>query len=253
MQVLAYAVILLFATLPQVFASEAVTMTGLEILDDNGKPVQNVKLGERVLIQSKLENNNQTEQTFVYIVQAQDSAGYTVFLAWASGMSLDSRTPSISWQPERADSYLVQAFVWTSIDAPVPLSLAVQESTVYINECSGSASCFTGIVTRVTDGDTLRVDDITVRLSLVNTPERGELGYSEATAFTAAICPAGSSALVDEDDGQTGGSYGRIVAKVYCGGKMLNEELILAGHAEVYNKFCEDSEFSHEDWVARYC
>jgi endonuclease YncB( thermonuclease family) len=206
-----------------------------------------------VLIQSRLEINNQTEQAFVFIVQAQDSAGYTVFLAWTSGTLQVSNAPSISWQPEKIGSYAVQAFLWTSIDAPAPLSLAVQKSSIDVNDCSGSASCFTGTVTKVTDGDTLRVDDIAIRLSLVNTPERGDSGYSEATAFTAAICPVGSSALVDEDDGQTDGSYGRIVAKVYCGGKMLNEELLLAGHAEVYTQYCDESEFSNEDWVAKYC
>jgi endonuclease YncB( thermonuclease family) len=252
-KMLAVAVILLFATLPQVFASEAVTMAGLEILDENGGPVQNVKLGDSVLIQSRLEVNNQTEQAFVYIVQVQDSAGYTVFLAWTSGTLQVNPTPIISWQPEKIDSYVVQAFLWTSVDAPAPLSFTVHKSTIDVNNCSGSALCFTGTVTKVTDGDTLRVDDIAMRLSLVNTPERGDAGYSEATAFTAEICPVGSSALVDEDDGQTGGSYGRIVAKVYCGGKMLNEELLLAGHAEVLTQYCDESEFSNEGWVARYC
>jgi endonuclease YncB( thermonuclease family) len=47
------------------------------------------------------------------------------------------------------------------------------------------------------------------------------------------MCPVGSTALIDEDDGQTGGSYGRIVAKVYCGDKILNEELLRAGRAGV--------------------
>jgi endonuclease YncB( thermonuclease family) len=169
-------------------------------------------------------------------------------------MLQENHAPSVSWQPERAGTYTtVRAFVWTSIDTPAPLSFAGQESTIDINNCSGSALCFTGIVTRVTDGDTLRVDDIVIRLSLVNTPERGDAGYSEATAFTAAKCPVGSAALVDEDDGQTSGSYGRIVAKLYRGDKVLNEELLRAGHAEVYTQHCDDSKFAREDWVAKYC
>ncbi|HXV46051.1 MAG TPA: hypothetical protein VD736_05200 [Nitrososphaera sp.] len=79
------AAILLFAAFPQVLADEAVTMTGLEVFDENGEPMQNVRPDDSVLIQSRLEINNQTEQAFVYIVQVQDSAGYTVFLAWTSG------------------------------------------------------------------------------------------------------------------------------------------------------------------------
>lgn len=61
----------------------------------------------------------------------------------------------------------------------------------------------------------------TIRLALINTPERSQKGYSKATDFTSSICPIGDKTLVDEDDGQTEGSYDRMVAKVYCCGKML--------------------------------
>ena len=59
-------------------------------------------------------------------------------------------------------------------------------------------------------------------------------------------------APVDEDDGQTEGSYGRVVAKVFCSGKMLNEELMEAGHAAIYESFCSESEFGREEWATRY-
>jgi hypothetical protein len=247
---LVVAAILLFVTLPEVFASAAVSVTGLVFLDKNGEPVQNVKLGDKVSVQSSLNTNNQTKQTFVYIVQVQDSDGYAVFLAWASGTLQNNQTSSVSWEPENEGRYIVQAFVWTSIDSPAPISFAAQESIIDVIYCSGSASCFIGTVTKVTDGDTIRVDGIAIRLALVNTPERGAAGYSEATAFTSSICPVGATALVDEDDGQTEGSYGRMVAKIYCG-KMLNEELLLAGHAEIYTQFCNVSEFGAEDWAIR--
>src|SRR5215204_707067 len=40
------------------------------------------------------------------------------------------------------------------------------------SECQGQADCFTGIVTELVDGDTFDVNNVRVRLSLVNTPER---------------------------------------------------------------------------------
>ncbi len=51
------------------------------------------------------------------------------------------------------------------------------------SDCLGKADCFTGVVTRVVDGDTVDVSDIRVRLALVNTAERGEAKYTEATEF----------------------------------------------------------------------
>jgi len=73
-------------------------------------------------------------------------------------------------------------------------------------QCKGTAACFTDTVTYIVDGDTLDVGSTRIRLALVNTPEVGEPGYTEAKQFTAQTCPVGSQALVDEDDGQTGGS-----------------------------------------------
>src|SRR6266704_3270244 len=84
-------------------------------------------------------------------------------------------------------------------------------------QCKGTAACFADAVTYIVDGDTLDVGSTRIRLALVNTPEVGEPGYAGAKQFTAQTCQVGSQALVDQDDGQTGGSYGRMVALVYCG------------------------------------
>jgi endonuclease YncB( thermonuclease family) len=122
------------------------------------------------------------------------------------------------------------------------------------SECQGQADCFKGIVTEIVDGDTLDVNNVRVRLSLVNTPERGDSGYSEAKEFTGSMCPVGSEALVDEDDGQKEGSFDRLIGLVYCGNEklLLNEHLLNEGHAQVFGDFCGISEFSNEDWVQRF-
>ncbi len=116
-------------------------------------------------------------------------------------------------------------------------------------DCKGSAQCFNGKITRIIDGDTLEVEGISIRLSLVNTPEKDEVGFTEAMEFTASLCPIGTSVLVDEDDEQTEGSFGRMIAKVYCGETNLNAELLNSGHAEIITNFCNDSEFAKESWA----
>src|SRR5437879_13767150 len=79
-------------------------------------------------------------------------------------------------------------------------------------QCRGTAACFTDTVTYIVDGDTLDVGSSRIRLTLVNSPEVGQPGYAEAKEFTNRTCPVGTQALVDEDDGQTVGSYGRMIA-----------------------------------------
>ena len=116
-------------------------------------------------------------------------------------------------------------------------------------QCKGTASCFTDTVTYIVDGDTLDVGSARVRLTLVNSPEVGQPGYTEAKQFTAQTCAVGTQALVDEDDGQTGGSYGRMVALVYCGGVNLNAALLSSGNAVLVEYYCSVSEFASEPWT----
>ena len=113
-----------------------------------------------------------------------------------------------------------------------------------------------GTITGVVDGDTLDRGEERIRLSLVNTPERGESGYVDATNFMHEHCPVGTHAVYDEDDGQPDGSYGRLIAAVWCLGhddempdKPINAMLVESGHARVLPWFCESSEFGDHDWA----
>lgn len=193
--------------------------------------------------------------SFTYIIQAIDPDGYTAYLSLqqATLSAGEERDFETTWEPEKVGQYHVQAFVWNSNLSPAePSSVPVNISAGMAEHCSGTASCIAGKVTRIVDGDTLYIDDMSIRLSLVDTPERGEPGYGEATAFTASLCPVGSSALVDEDDRQTAGSYSRMVAKVSCGDEVLNEELLKKGRAVMYESFCGKSEFSAEQWALKF-
>jgi endonuclease YncB( thermonuclease family) len=121
-------------------------------------------------------------------------------------------------------------------------------------ECRGEADCFTGTVTEIVDGDTIDVNNVRIRLSMVDTPERGEAGYNEATELTESVCPAGAKALVDEDDGQKEGSYDRLIGIVYCNGNTtsVNQILLEEGKAIVYEDFCGVSEFGRDKWVTSF-
>ena len=115
--------------------------------------------------------------------------------------------------------------------------------------CSG---CFPDYVTRIIDGDTIYTNTLKIRLSLTNTPEINQAGYSQATQFTEKLCPVGSSILVDQDDLQPVDDYGRVLAKVYCGDRILNSELLYNGYADILTQYCSTSEFSGEAWAQEY-
>jgi endonuclease YncB( thermonuclease family) len=110
-----------------------------------------------------------------------------------------------------------------------------------------------GKVTYVVDGDTLDINDIRIRLSLIDTPERGQDGYQEAKNFVKDLCLK-KEGQVDVDDGQRRGDrYGRDIGIVYCNGINLNAALMENNLARIYTEYCDISEFSNEKWSKPYC
>jgi len=99
-------------------------------------------------------------------------------------------------------------------------------------------------VERVVDGDTLLLDDRTrVRLIGVNTPETvkpdtpPEPWGAEASQFTRDFVAGGEVRL--EYDDERLDQFGRTLAFVWVGDRLLNEELLRAGlgHAEMHFRY----------------
>ena len=139
------------------------------------------------------------------------------------------------------------------IVSEVDVAPVVEETTVVGKlNCLGTAKCFTGIVTKVIDGDTLKVNGESIRFSLASTPELKGYGGVDSKNFIETICPVGSTVTVDEDDGYVIGSYGRIVGLVHCNGVNLSSELLdsTLGYLEV--RFCDSSEFAELKWAQKH-
>lgn len=119
-------------------------------------------------------------------------------------------------------------------------------------ECKGTKLCISGTIKKIIDGDTLVIDDYTVRLSLTNTPEKDQGGFKQATIFTKKRCPVGATAIVDQDDKQPYDAYKRLVGKVMCSGNTLNSDLLYNNHANILTQYCKKSEFATESWAKRF-
>ena len=100
-----------------------------------------------------------------------------------------------------------------------------------------------GKVIKVTDGDSLTVltaegKFASVRLYGIDCPEFRQAGGPEATALTndLAFLKEVKITVIDVDQ------YGRSVALVHLpDGRILNQELVAAGHAWVYTNYCKES------------
>ncbi|WP_199823878.1 thermonuclease family protein [Labrenzia sp. OB1] len=110
---------------------------------------------------------------------------------------------------------------------------------------TSNAEEWTSKVSRVIDGDTFQLSRPLVRIRLcgVDTPEKGQRGYREATQYTKALV-AGKTVqcrTVGEGtpcDGRSRKkSYDRFVAQCFVDGNDIAMELVEAGHACAWPKY----------------
>ncbi|MGQ0771865.1 MAG: hypothetical protein ACT4NT_03745 [Nitrososphaerota archaeon] len=113
--------ILVFATVFLVFINSAFADSPIEIANKSDKTVE---IGKQIQIAADLQNNQDFEQDFAYIVQIQNENGVTVSLAWLTGtlQPAQSFSPAISWIPNESGQYEATIFVWESITNPSALS-----------------------------------------------------------------------------------------------------------------------------------
>jgi len=126
------------------------------------------------------------------------------------------------------------------------------EPTQSSEDCSGTARCITGTVTKIVDGDTIHVDNQSIRFALASAPELSGYGGVDSRNFIQTICPVGSDVIVDEDDGYPEESYGRVIGVIYCNGMNINAELLDADLGYLADQFCDSSEFANDLWAKKH-
>jgi endonuclease YncB( thermonuclease family) len=87
---------------------------------------------------------------------------------------------------------------------------------------------------KVVDGDTAHLrcggQELRVRLLRIDTPERGEPGYAEATRALRGMLTDRDVHLAHEEPGHAArGNYGRLLAYLFADGKNVNVEMVRRG------------------------
>jgi len=140
----------------------------------------------------------------------------------------------------------------TSLDFENKETMIEEPTQSSSDDCSGTARCIVGTVTKIVDGDTIHVNGESVRFALASAPELSGFGGVESRNFIQTICPVGSDVIADEDDSQTEESYGRMIGVIYCNGMNLNAELLDADLGYLADQFCDSSEFASEPWAQKH-
>ena len=126
-----------------------------------------------------------------------------------------------------------------------------QESAAAGPAISDQQPVLVGVVTKVTDGDTIHVQlssgPITVRFDSIDAPERDQPWGAEASAALSGRLSGNEVAL----DVVTQDRYERLVAVVYLGDENINAWMVQQGHAWAYRQYLKDKDYCVWEGIAR--
>ncbi len=131
----------------------------------------------------------------------------------------------------------------------------LDEDIIYLGEPpqTNNPELVYGTVTRNVDGNTIHIDDVNIRIPLVDVEDSGNYTMPHAV-LAKLLCPVGSPAQYDIDDKQRQDRYERTIAVVYCNTELhLGEIMIGFGLGWINDDWCDRSEFEFADWTHGSC
>lgn len=92
--------------------------------DGFGNPLDSLVSNTQMQIVGTIENQLTYEQDFVYFFQIKNSENSVISLSWIKGKLSPNQSLDISqsWIPEKSDNYILETYVWNSLNESIPLS-----------------------------------------------------------------------------------------------------------------------------------
>jgi len=115
-----------------------ITPTDRVIIEKNfltnslGELISKPSTNEQLQIVGNVQNNQNYEQPFVFIIQIKDNNGTIVSLSWIQGELAPNQDFEVSqsWNPTKTGNYTIESFVWSSLSDSIPLSPTLKETYV---------------------------------------------------------------------------------------------------------------------------
>lgn len=113
---------------------EVMSISNLLTYDASNRAVGAVNIGEPVIVRTNITNRIAESRDYTYIIQVKDQNGFVVSLSWSMGTVQPGRSviAVIAWIPDSPGRYTLQAFVWKSIEEPVPLAFRTLTTNLHV-------------------------------------------------------------------------------------------------------------------------
>ena len=92
--------------------------------DGFGNPIVSLSPNTKMQIVGTIENQINYDQEFIYFLQIKNSDGVIVSLSWIQGKLSPNQILEVSqsWIPTNSENYILETYVWNSLNGSSPLS-----------------------------------------------------------------------------------------------------------------------------------
>ena len=104
----------------------------ISLSDSFGNPITSLLSETQIQIVGTIENQINYDQEFIYFFQIKNSDNSVISLSWIEGKLSPNQILDISqsWIPEKSDNYILETYVWNSLNNLIPLSPAISSSII---------------------------------------------------------------------------------------------------------------------------
>lgn len=109
-------------------STKLVTISNVSLLDSEGDPLSEIKVGSTVKIQSESwiqfsadQKSNDTPYTYYVQIKQSGKTPFVEFLGQSDGshIGVDKQFPSVDWTPENSGLFFIEIFIWDRNNIPI--------------------------------------------------------------------------------------------------------------------------------------
>ena len=100
--------------------------------DSFGNTLDSLISEMQIQVVGKIENQLNYDQEFIYFFQIKNSDNSVISLSWIQGKLSPNQILDISqsWIPEKSENYVLETYVWNSLNDSIPLSPPISTSII---------------------------------------------------------------------------------------------------------------------------
>jgi len=101
-----------------------IEISSIFLSDGFGNPIISLSPNTQMQIVGTIENQINYDQEFIYFLQIKNSDGVIVSLSWIQGKLSPNQILEVSqsWIPTNSENYILETYVWNSLNGSSPLS-----------------------------------------------------------------------------------------------------------------------------------